>query len=728
MSYYIGKRVGKIPSYDQFGTYDYVVVGIVLAISAGIGLYYRLTGGKQQTVDEYLLASRSMGALPVAFSLMASFMSAITLLGVSMEMYQYGTQFVVINLAYVLATPIVTHYILPVFYRLKTASVFEYLETRFGYSTRLIASLVFTIQMTLYMGIVLYAPALALQVVSGINLTLSISVLGIVCTFYATLGGMKAVLVTDVFQSLLMFATIFSVIIVSIIKAENIMLIWETAAVGGRLEFDNFSLDPTVRHTWFTQIIGGIATYLSIYGVNQTQVQRLLSTRSLRSARLALWWNLPILISLSLATCFAGLCLYYYYEHCDPLLDDRITSRDQLLPMFIMDTMGHLPGLAGLCVAGIFSGSLSTISSAISSLTAVTLEDYVKPLLRKCDYKVMSDFRTSLYSKIISLCYGAICIMLAFLASTLGGLLQASLSILGIVGGPMLGIFTLGMCGKMANERGAIFGLLSGLAFTSWLGFGGPKPTEPILSVSMDMCYFNETRYEIFVRGEQKLQYGIHFGRESYQSYFEEFFYLYRISYMWYAVIGFLITFFTGIIGSILFSFCNCQGACKRQVTNNNLSLSKDVEPNISVKSYTLNDTISSSNTYGDTFRSTNNDSDYYNESFIDDDDNDSIACSTSTQSKRRANAKNQNRLPPIRNNLNNLNKQIIHNNRSVNITHGMDEKPSAKISPMYTGVDDEWDSNTNYSIQAPSTAIPNPRISVHNQPNFCKITQITTK
>lgn len=718
MSYLNGKRIGKLQSNTKFGTYDYAVVVFTLVISAVIGLYYRFTGGKQQTVDEFFLAGRSMGAIPVAFSLMASFMSAITLLGVTMEMYQYGTQFVVINIAYVLGTPIVAHLILPVFYRLKTASVFEYLEKRFGYVTRLIASLVFTIQMTLYMSIVLYAPALALQVVSGIDLTLSISVLGIVCTFYATLGGMKAVLITDVFQSLLMFASIFSVIIVAIIKSDNIMLIWETALVGGRLEFDNFSLDPTVRHTWYTQIIGGIITYFSIYGVNQTQVQRLLSTRSLTSAKLALWLNLPILITLSISTCFAGLCLYYYYEHCDPLLDERITSRDQLLPIFIMDTMGHLPGLPGLCVAGIFSGSLSTISSAISSLTAVTLEDYLKPLLTKCKYKALSSFQSSLYSKIISVFYGAICIMLAFLANTLGGLLQASLSILGIVGGPMLGIFILGMCGKIANENGAIMGLLVGLAFSSWLGFGGPKPTEPILEVNMDMCYFNETRYRLFVRGEQKLLYGIHFGRESYNNYFKDFFYLYRISYMWYALIGFLITFFIGLIVSVLYSFSISKCFCKRQQrqTKNQLSLSKDIEPNSSVNSYTLNDTMSC-NTYGDTFRNTNNDSDYYNESFMDDDEKNN----TSTQEKRK---ENLNRLPPppLPNN-NFLKKSTFNNKRNINnITNT--GKPSSRISPMYTGVDDEWDvhSYSNCSYETPSAAISNRRTTtLYDNPTYLK-------
>lgn len=88
--------------------------------------------------------------------------------------------------------------------------------------------------------------------------------------------------------------------------------------------------------------------------------------------------NWPILSLLSFSTAFCGLCLYYYYAKCDPLLDNRIKSRDQLMPLFALDEMGDWPGLPGIFVSGIFSASLSTISAAMNSLAAVTLEDYIK--------------------------------------------------------------------------------------------------------------------------------------------------------------------------------------------------------------------------------------------------------------------------------------------------------------------------------------------------------------
>lgn len=520
------------------GAWDYTILAVVLAISVAIGLYYRFAGSRQSTTTEYLLAGRSMGITPVAFSLMTSFMSAITLLGVSMEIYQYGTMFVIINVSYIVSTPIAAHLILPVFYRLKTASVYEYLEIRFGYGTRLAASLSFTLQMVLYMGIVVYAPALALEAVTGLNQIFSIVIVGVVCTFYATLGGMKAVLITDIYQSLLMFVAIFSVIICAWVKAGSLGEIWRVAQENGRIDITNFSVDPTTRHTWFTQILGGSATYLAIYGVNQTQVQRLLAVRNLGAAKAALWWCLPILCLLSVSTCFSGLCIYWYYRTCDPLLEGRVNSRDQVMPLFVVDTMGEYTGLSGLFVSGIFCASLSTISSIISSLAAVTLEDYLKPLMHFVAKRSLSDQQTLWYSKLLSIFYGALCIGMAFMAGSIGGLLQAALSIFGIVGGPLLGLFTLGMYVTSANGKGATAGLVISLAFCFWIGFGQPKPPLVGLDMSTEGCPVNRSyARDIFLKAKAS-------GEED--SADDHYFYLYRISYMWYAALGFVVTFFGG--------------------------------------------------------------------------------------------------------------------------------------------------------------------------------------
>jgi len=527
-------------SIPSFSLPDYLVLAAVLLVSSMIGLYYRFSGGKQKTDREFLMADRGASVIPVAFSLMASFMSAITLLGVTMENYTFGTQFVVINISYLISTPVAAYIFLPVFYKLQSASVYKYLEQRFGYTTRLLASLAFTTQMTLYMGIVLYAPSLALSAVTGLNFAGSVISIGLVCTFYSTLGGMKAVLMTDVFQSILMFAAIYTVIVCSCIDANGVMPILETAWERERIEFFNYSFDPTVRHTIWTQMIGGCFVYCSLYAVNQAQVQRLLSLPSLKAGQSALWLQVPILMLLSFSTSFAGLCIFYYYRDCDPISSGQISKGDQLLPLFIVERMSSMPGLPGLAVAGIFSGSLSTVSSAINSLAAVTLEDYIRPC-----FKSISDQSVSILVKFLALLFGGLCIGLAFLADLLGtGVLQASLTIFGVVGGPLLGLFTLGVIFKRVEQRGAITGFLCGLFFVGWIGFGGPKPPPIRLPVSTDNC----TEAVLLDVSEAS-------ATTDDVTLSDQYFYLYRISYAWTSAIGFLVTTLIGIVISEIVRF-----------------------------------------------------------------------------------------------------------------------------------------------------------------------------
>jgi solute carrier family 5 (sodium-coupled monocarboxylate transporter), member 8/12 len=149
--------------------------------------------------------------------------------------------------------------------------------------------------------------------------------------------------------------------------------------------------------------------------------------------------------------------------------------------------LGHLPGISGLFVAGIFSGSLSSVSSTLNSLAAVTLEDYYKPLylkIKKTPWKASS----ASVSKIIAFTYGIICIGGAFLAQFLGGILQASLILFGVVGGPLLGLFTLGMATEIANEYGVVPSLLIGIGLSLWIGFSPKPPVDRQLVFSTEDC------------------------------------------------------------------------------------------------------------------------------------------------------------------------------------------------------------------------------------------------
>lgn len=551
----------------SFGTADYAVFITVLVASAAVGLYYRLTGGRQRTTSEYLLADKNMSVIPVAFSLMASFMSAVTLLGVPAENYMYGTQFVLINLSYIFGTFIAAFLYLPVFFNLQTTSVYEYLQLRFGKPTRIVASISFITQMILYMSIVLYAPALALNAVTGFSKWASILSVGFVCTFYSTIGGMKAVLWTDLLQSFLMFAAIFTVIIRGLCD-QGFSTIWQIAEEGQRIQFFNWSPDPTVRHTFWTQMLGGIFTYTSLYGVNQAQVQRLLTVKSLPKSQVALFLNWPVLTLLSLTSSFSGLVVYSKYYDCDPLKSNRISSIDQLLPLFVVDYLSHLPGLNGLFVSGILSGALSTVSSAVNSLAAVVVEDFIRPC---CPSKHKNDKIFARWSKGLALGFGLACIALTYLVEQLGGILQASLTIFGIIGGPLLGLFSLGMFCYRCNQTSALIGYACSIILSFYIGLGAfiakpyiPKlpqlvegctlPNDTSLLLTLNMSYITPKFSNIYSSTNSPWNNDGNFTTTATSLDIDknqDIPYPYLISYMWYAPIG----FFTVIIVGIIVSF-----------------------------------------------------------------------------------------------------------------------------------------------------------------------------
>ncbi|GFQ73971.1 sodium-coupled monocarboxylate transporter 1 [Trichonephila clavata] len=219
---------------NLLGITDYLVIGGMLSVSAMVGLYFRFTGGRQKTTQEFLMAGRDMHIGPVAFSLMATYMSAISVLGMPAETYLYGTQFVTWMIGMPFGGLIAAYGFLPVFFDMDVATAYEYLERRFGKTTRTIAAVFFTLQMILYMSVVLYAPSLALNAVTGLSTWASVISLAAVCTFYCSLGGLKAVLWTDVFQALLMYITII-VVVVQISITVGFNEVYDRAYAGERL-------------------------------------------------------------------------------------------------------------------------------------------------------------------------------------------------------------------------------------------------------------------------------------------------------------------------------------------------------------------------------------------------------------------------------------------------------------------------------------------------------------
>lgn len=526
------------------GIADYVVFGIMLSMSASIGVYYRFTGGKQKTTQEYMLGDKNQSILPVAFSLMASFITAISMFGLSSEVYSRGTQFSVVIISYILATPIIGYLYLPVFFKLGNLSLYQYLELRFGRLTRLTTSLAFSVQMIMYMAIVLYVPALTLEAVTGLPQSASIVLVGLVCVFYSTMGGIKAVIITDLLQALLMYASVIAVIGVALNEVGSLSEILKISYKYGRINFGNFNIDPTVRHSWFSITIGGIFTQVSLYAVNQTQVQRFLTMKDYKTAVTSLWCSLPLVVLISILTSLSGLAMFSKYYDCDPLKSGRISNNDQLMSLYVLDTMGSIPGLTGLFIAGIFSSAMSTVSPILNSLAAITMEDYIKPFKKQ----EISDKKRVYFMKMLVLVYGAVCITLSFLAKYMGAVLQSALTIFGVIGGPVMAVFTLGILLPYINQKGTLTGLIFGLTFSFILGFGGPKPpVENLPSFTNSCIVFNNSG-------------SIHTSPSYYKEALPKdgYVYLYRISYLYYIVLGFMVTFVVAMIVSAIFRGTSC--------------------------------------------------------------------------------------------------------------------------------------------------------------------------
>ena len=169
-----------------------------------------------------------------------------------------------------------------------------------------------------------------------------------------------------------------------------------------RIELFNFDPSILVRHTFWSQVVGGYFTWMTIYGINQTMVQRYLTVKTQAIAQKAIWLSgIAITIILSIVA-YAGLIIYAYYEECDPINSGLVSTKDQLLPLFVMDLLSVYPGFPGFFVAGVFSGALSTVSGGLNSLAAVTLEDFVK-VFYKSD---LDDVKATRLSKLLAIFYG----------------------------------------------------------------------------------------------------------------------------------------------------------------------------------------------------------------------------------------------------------------------------------------------------------------------------------
>ncbi|KAL8576728.1 hypothetical protein ACOMHN_025201 [Nucella lapillus] len=222
----------------KFAVLDYVLFGCTLMVSVGIGIFYALWDRRKNTPEEFLLGGHNMHVVPVAMSLMVTFVSPLTMLGYPAEMYLYNTMFWWLAGCFVIAIGGSVLIFIPFFCKLGVTSTFEYLEMRFNKAVRLLGSVMMIFQTWMYMAFLLYAPSLSLNAVTGINLWGCVAAMGAVVTFYTTLGGMKAVLWTDTFQAGVIVAGLVAIVIRGVTVQGGIHNVWEIANNRSRILFD----------------------------------------------------------------------------------------------------------------------------------------------------------------------------------------------------------------------------------------------------------------------------------------------------------------------------------------------------------------------------------------------------------------------------------------------------------------------------------------------------------
>jgi SSS family transporter len=425
----------------------YMIASVALGISVAKG---------QKDLKGYLLAGHTMPWPLIAISIIAALFSGASFLGAPAEVFSHNLMYLWAVLALAIATPITALLFVPHFYNSKFFTAYEYLEKRFDLRLRLVSSGLFIIRVTLWLTVALYAPALAISEVTGWPLASSILISGLSTALYTSVGGMKAVIYTDVMQFGVLFVGIIVIAIVAITKIPGgLEGAWRLAGTDGRTDWLDARIDPTVRLTLWGALIGGSALALVQMVTDQVSVQRYLTATSLKASQRALWFKLFLSLPFVSLFYFMGVILYAFYKsHPEALAS--LQHPDRVLPHFVAQ---QLPSpFPGLLVAAILAATMSTVSAGINALTTATLVDFVERLRPSSKNELQKVHQ----ARWLCAAYGLLCTGLAFFISKLGTLLEAPIKISGIFGGPLLGVFFLGVLSQRVNGTAALWAGIAG--------------------------------------------------------------------------------------------------------------------------------------------------------------------------------------------------------------------------------------------------------------------------
>ena len=432
-------------------------VGIVIVYLVGIVAMSYGFARRQHDGEDYFLAGRRLGGVPLAVSILANQASAVSLVGAPAFVALReggGLRWLQYELALPLAMLALIVFLLPALRSVPGASIYAYAEQRFGRRTRQALAASFLLSRGLSLGVILYASALVVTSALGWPLMWCIIAIGLFSVAYTSLGGLAADVWSDVVQFVLLWGGTLVAAVYVIIHGGVDVLHAIPLSRATPLVLDATGLGDGTTFAFWPMLFGGVFLYMSYYGCDQSQAQRLLAARTDADAKRALVWNGLLRFPLVLTYCVFGLLLAGLLR-VDTEFASQMASRpaDSLVPTFMM---GYLPtGLRGLLLAAILAAAMSSIDSALNSLAAVTLEDVAG---------IAPERQSVWLSRGVSLCWGLFAVVSGLVFARSGSSVLETINLIGSAFyGPVLAVFALGVLAPRLVGNAALVGLVVGL-------------------------------------------------------------------------------------------------------------------------------------------------------------------------------------------------------------------------------------------------------------------------
>jgi len=452
-----GVRSSKIWSampiiYSKFGVINYIVLAIYLGLLIVMGYYF---SKRENSTDDFFKAGGRVPWWAAGLSIFGTQLSAITFMAIPAKSFATDWTWFMMNMTIIAVAPIIVFLFLPFYRRLNVTTAYEYIEKRFNQVVRMTSSAMFIVFQLARIGIVLYLPSIALSVVTGIDIRLCIIVMCTLSILYTVMGGIEAVIWTDVIQVIVLLggAVLVLLLIPSHVEGGLGGAI-SLAADSEKLRLFDFHFNLKSPTIWVL-VLGGIGANLISYGSDQTVIQRYLTTRNEKEAARGIWTNGILTVPASIIFFGLGTALFAFFKSNPEKLSATMEMTDAIFPWFIVS---QLPaGLAGLLIAGIFAAAMSSLDSSMNSVaTAYTTDFYRQFKSNNDDKKYLAVAR--LVTVVVGLC--GMGFALAMATWDIQSLWSQFVKYIGLFGGGLGGLFILAIFTRRAHSTGAMIGLI----------------------------------------------------------------------------------------------------------------------------------------------------------------------------------------------------------------------------------------------------------------------------